>query len=33
MVMDYHKCSKGKAIAALRKTNGDAVNAILELSS
>ena len=31
MVMEYTKCSKTEAIKALRETNDDSVNAIIEI--
>ena len=33
MVVDHCKCSRAKAVRALKKNNNDSVNAILELSS
>ena len=32
MVEDHCKCSRQKAVRALKKSNGDSVNAILELT-
>jgi nascent polypeptide-associated complex subunit alpha len=33
MVVDHCKCSRAKAVKALKKHNNDSVNAILELSN
>lgn len=33
MVVDHCKCSRAKAVRALKKNNNDSVNAILELTS
>ena len=32
MVMEHTKCTREKAIDALKKSNNDAVNAIMELT-